>query len=60
MVVISDWAGGGGGEATHDMWKFLGQGSDPHHSSDNAGSLTTKPTRNSLKVLFNPKMFYYR
>ena len=24
----------------HGMWKFLGQGWNPRHSSDNAGSLT--------------------
>ena len=27
----------------HDMWKFPGQGSNPSHSSDSAGSLTTGP-----------------
>ena len=36
----------------HGMQKFPGQGSDLHHSSDNAGSLTTKPPGNStFKIL---------
>ena len=26
---------------THGMWKFLGQGLNPCHRSDNAGSLTS-------------------
>ena len=31
----------------HDMWKFLGQGWNLRHSSDNAESLTTRPPENS-------------
>ena len=43
---------------THDMWKFLGQGSNPHHSSDpchcsdNVESLTHCATREILPPLF--------
>ena len=29
----------------HSMWKFSSQGSNPHHSSDKAGSLTCWSTR---------------
>lgn len=29
----------------HGMWKFLGQGSNPHHSNNNARSLTWQDTR---------------
>ena len=42
---------------THSMCKFLGQGSnlchisDPNHSSDNTGSLTTEPPGKSLTAL---------
>ena len=31
----------------HGLQKFPGQGSNPHHSSDNARSLTTRPPGNS-------------
>ena len=34
---------------TVDMWKFPGQGSNPSHSCDNAGSLTVRPPGNSSK-----------
>ena len=43
---------------THGIHKFLGQGlnlchsSNPSHSSDNAGSLTSRPTRNSQNFHF--------
>ena len=42
---------------THSMWKFLGQGSDSHHStklsccSDNARSLTLSATAETPKTL---------
>ena len=41
------------------MWKFLGQGSNPSHSSsDNAKSLTTRPPGNSSTILFwLPKLY---
>ena len=32
---------------TLSIWKFLGQGLNPSHSSDIAGSLTTRPPGNS-------------
>ena len=46
----------------HDIWKFLGHGSnpghssDPSHSSDNSGSLTRQTTRKlPIKIIFkNP------
>ena len=37
---------------THGMWKFLGQGWSPSHSSDNAKSLTAKATREFLFLFF--------
>ena len=37
--------GAGGGRGAHSMWKFLGQGSNSHHSSDNARSLNCWATR---------------
>ena len=36
------------------MQKFLHQGSNPHHSSDNARSLTTRPPGNSKCYTFIP------
>ena len=33
-------------------WKVPGQGSNPHHSSDNTRSLTTRPPVNSINVIF--------
>ena len=39
---------GGGGWAC--MWKFLGQGSNPSHSSDSARFLTSRSPGNSLVV----------
>ena len=36
---------------SHGMQKFLGQGSNPGHSSDNARSLTAQPPGNSLSCL---------
>ena len=30
------------------IWKFLGQGSNPQHSADNARSLTVRPSGNSF------------
>ena len=42
---------------THDIWKFPGQGKNPHHSSnpshstDNAGSLTPRATRELQSIL---------
>ena len=42
----------------HGMWKFLGQGENPYHSSDpshcndNASSLTSYTTRNSIPSFF--------
>ena len=36
----------------HGMWKFLGQGSIPSHSNDNAKSLTTRPPGNSFTLFF--------
>ena len=35
---------------THGMHKFLSQGSNQSHSSDNAESLTARPPENSLNV----------
>ena len=39
---------GGSGGYAHDMQKFLGQGSNPQHSSDNTGCLTHQATRELL------------
>ena len=36
----------------HIMWKFLGQGSNSCHSSNNARSLKARPPRTSWKLLF--------
>ena len=36
----------------HGMQEFLGQGSNLHHSSDNAESLITKPPGNSSATFF--------
>ena len=33
------------------MQKFLGQGMNPHHSSDNTMSLTARPPGNSSQIL---------
>ena len=40
----------GGGVHDHDTEQFLGQGSNPGHSSDNTKSLTDTPPRNSKNI----------
>ena len=45
-------------DCTHNMWKFLGQGLNPHHSrnpsycSDNAGSLALYAQENFTNAIF--------
>ena len=46
----------GGGGYTRGMQKFLGQGSNPSYSSDNAESLTTRPPRNSTSFSLDTKI----
>ena len=36
----------------HSIQTFPGQGSDPHHSSDSAGSLTSRPPGSSTDTIF--------
>ena len=44
---------------THGMMqKFPGQGSNPHHSSDNNGTLTIRPLGNSLCVVLKQNYIY--
>ena len=50
---------------THGTWKFLGQGlnlchsRDPSHSSDNAGSLTTRLSGNSWRVFLYHSLIWF-
>ena len=38
-------------DRTNGIWKFLGQGSNLNHGSNNAGSLTAEPPENACIVI---------
>ena len=42
----------------HGIWKVPGQGSNPHHSNDNAGSWPTRPPGNSDGRYFSFDFFW--